>query len=158
MPIQRILVVDDDNLSREFLVEAVASLGYKPIAAKNATEALECARRESPDLVLTDLRMPGIDGIELVKNLKTHCPEIPAVMVTAQGTVEAAVQAMRSGAADFLLKPCTPEAIEVVIDRIERTARLIRENEYLRSEIVGSMPPSMIAQSPSMLEMLRSAS
>ena len=157
MPIQRILVVDDDNLSREFLVEAITALGYKPIEARSGSEALEQAQREHPDLVLTDLRMPGIDGMELVRNLKTHYPDLPAVMVTAQGTIEAAVQAMRSGAADFLLKPCTPEAIEVVIERIERTTRLLRENAYLRSEIVGSAPPSMIAKSPSMLEMLRTA-
>ena len=158
MSIQRILVVDDDTLSREFLVEAIAALGYQAIQAKNGSEALEQARRENPDLVLTDLRMPGVDGMELVRNLKTQYPDMPAVMVTAQGTIEAAVQAMRSGAADFLLKPCTPDAIEVVIDRIERTTRLVRENAYLRSEIVGSAPPSMVAKSPSMLEMLRTAS
>jgi len=158
MSIQRILVVDDDELSREFLVEAIAELGYKPIAAKDAKEAIERARTDHPDLVLTDLRMPGTDGLELVKNLKTQYPELPAVMVTAQGTIEAAVQAMRNGAADFLLKPCTPEAIGVVIDRIARTAKLLRENEYLRSEVLGNTPPSMVAKSPAMLEMLRSAS
>ncbi|MFO1011708.1 MAG: sigma-54 dependent transcriptional regulator [Planctomycetota bacterium] len=158
MTIQRILVVDDDELSREFLVEAVAELGYKPIEAKDAREAIERARTDHPDLVLTDLRMPGTDGIELVKNLKTQYPELPAVMVTAQGTIEAAVQAMRNGAADFLLKPCTPESIGVVIDRIARTTRLLRENEYLRAEILGNTPPSMVAKSPTMLEMLRSAS
>ena len=158
MTIQRILVVDDDELSREFLVEAVAELGYKPIQAKDAREAIERARTDHPDLVLTDLRMPGTDGIELVKSLKSQYPELPAVMVTAQGTIEAAVQAMRNGAADFLLKPCTPEAIGVVIDRIARTSRLLRENEYLRAEILGNTPPSMVAKSPAMLEMLRSAS
>ena len=158
MSIQRILVVDDDALSREFLVEAIAALGYQPIEAKDGSEALERAQNESPDLVLTDLRMPGVDGMELVRTLRERCPDVPAVMVTAQGTIEAAVQAMRSGAADFLLKPCTPEAIEVVIDRIERTTRLIRENEYLRSEMVGSAPPSMVARSTSTLETLRTAS
>jgi DNA-binding NtrC family response regulator len=158
MSIQRILVVDDDALSREFLVEAVAALGYQPIEAKSGTEALERAQSTQPDLVLTDLRMPGVDGIELVRNLKDQYPDLPAVMVTAQATIEAAVQAMRSGAADFLLKPCTPEAIEVVIDRIERTTRLVRENQYLRAEIVGDAPLSMVARSPSMLEMLRTAS
>src|SRR5215203_3978574 len=121
MSITRILVVDDDSLSREFLVEAIASLGYQPIEAKSGSEALERAKTTNPDLVLTDLRMPGIDGLELVRNLKTQYPELPTVMITAQGTIESAVQAMRSGAADFLLKPTTAEAIEVVIDRIERT-------------------------------------
>ncbi|MFN0244941.1 MAG: sigma-54-dependent transcriptional regulator [Planctomycetota bacterium] len=158
MSIQRILVVDDDQLSREFLVEAITSLGYQPIEAKNAQEALDKAQSTNPDLVLTDLRMPGMDGIELVKKLRGNHPELPTVMVTAQGTIESAVQAMRDGAADFLLKPCTPDAIDAVIDRIERTTRLIRENQYLRAEIVGTSPPSMVAKSPAMLDMLRTAS
>jgi DNA-binding NtrC family response regulator len=158
MSIQRILVVDDDTLSREFLVEAITALGYQPIEAKNGNEALERTKSSQPDLVLTDLRMPGVDGMELVKNLKSQYPELPTVMVTAQGTIESAVQAMRNGAADFLLKPTTPDAIAAVIGRIDRTTRLIRENQYLRAEIVGTAPPSMVAKSPTMLEMLRTAS
>ena len=70
MSIQRILVVDDDALSREFLVEAISALGYKPIEAKNGQEALERAQSSNPDLVLTDLRMPGMDGMELVKKIR----------------------------------------------------------------------------------------
>jgi DNA-binding NtrC family response regulator len=157
MSIQRILVVDDDTLSRQFLVEAIAALGYQPIEAKSGTEALERAQSSNPDLVMTDMRTPGLDGVELLRNLKTQYPELPAVMVTGEGTFENAVKALRNGAEDFLLKPCTPEAIELVIDRIERISRLVRENEYLRSEVVGSTPSSMVAKSPTMLEMMRTA-
>lgn len=157
MSIQRILVVDDDTLSRQFLVEAIAALGYQPIEAKSGSEALERAQSSNPDLVMTDMRIPGVDGIELVRNLKTQYPELPAVMVTGEGTIENAVEALRSGAEDFLLKPCTPAAIEAVIDRIERISRLVRENEYLRSEVVGNTPSSMVAKSPIMLEMMRNA-
>jgi DNA-binding NtrC family response regulator len=157
MSIQRILVVDDDALSREFLVEAITALGYKPIEAKNGQEALERAQNASPDLLLTDLRMPGMDGLELVKKLRELAPDMPSVMITAQGTIESAVQAMRQGASDFLLKPCTAEAIELVIDRIERTTRLIRENQYLRTEVSGEAPSTMVAKSPAMLETLRTA-
>ena len=158
MSIQRIMVVDDDTLSREFLVEAISQLGYQPIAAKSGSDALEQLKKDLPDLVLTDLRMPGVDGLELMKSLKASFPDLPAVLITAQGTIEAAVQAMRSGAEDFLLKPCTPEAIEVVIDRIERTTRLIRENQYLRNEMTSGTPPSLVAKSQPMLETLRNAS
>jgi len=158
MSIERILVVDDDDLSRQFLVEAVEALGHQPIAARNAEEALEYLTKESPDLVLTDLRMPGIDGIELVRNIKGSYPNLPAVLVTAQGTIEAAVEAMRLGAEDFLLKPLTHEAIEAVIDRIDRTTKLMRENEYLRSEVVSASAPEMVARSPKMLDLLRTAS
>jgi DNA-binding NtrC family response regulator len=158
MSIQRIMVVDDDTLSREFLVEAIAQLGYQPIAAKSGNDALEQAKKELPDLVLTDLRMPGIDGLELVKSLKASYPDLPTVMITAQGTIEAAVQAMRGGVEDFLLKPCTTDALEVVIERIERTSRLLRENQYLRSEISAGSAPSIVAKSQLMLETLRNAS
>ncbi|MBL8858673.1 MAG: sigma-54-dependent Fis family transcriptional regulator [Planctomycetes bacterium] len=157
MSIQRILVVDDDALSREFLVEAISALGYKPIEAKNGTEALERAQNSNPDLILTDLRMPGMDGIELIKKIRELQPDVPSVMITAQGTIESAVQAMRQGASDFLMKPCTADAIEVVIERIERTARLISENQYLRSEMNGT-PSDLVAKSPSTLETLRTAS
>lgn len=157
MSIQRILVVDDDALSREFLVEAISALGYKPIEAKNGQEALERAQHSNPDLVLTDLRMPGMDGIELLRKIRELQPDMPSVMITAQGTIETAVQAMRQGASDFVLKPCTAEALEVVIDRIERTTRLIRENQYLRTEVSGA-PNDIVAKSPSMLETLRTAS
>jgi DNA-binding NtrC family response regulator len=157
MSIQRILVVDDDTLSRQFLVEAITALGYQPIEAKSGSEALERAQSSNPDLVMTDMRTPGVDGIELVRNLKTQYPELPAVMVTGAGTMESAVKALRNGAEDFLLKPCTPEAIEAVIDRVERISRLIHENEYLRSEVVGNAPSSMVAKSPVLLEMMRTA-
>src|SRR5262249_32808842 len=146
MSIQRILVVDDDALSREFLVEAIAALGYQPIEAKNGAEALERAQNSHPDLVLTDLRMPGMDGMELLKKIREAQPDVPSVMITAQGTIESAVQAMRQGASDFILKPCSAEAIEVVIDRIERTTRLIRENQYLRAEVNGGAPTNMVAK------------
>jgi DNA-binding NtrC family response regulator len=155
MPIHHILVVDDDNLSREFLVEAVRDLGYSVSQASNAEKGFELARDNPPDLVLTDLRMPGTDGIALVERFAEHFPGLPVVLITAHGTVEAAVAAMRAGAADFLLKPCTPEALEVVIDKVSRTRRLQRENEYLRAEFLGVT--EIIAVSRSMRVTLESA-
>jgi DNA-binding NtrC family response regulator len=110
-----------------------------------------------PDLVLSDLRMPGMDGSELIERIGRDHPGLPSVLVTAHGTVEAAVQAMRHGAEDFLLKPCSPDTIEMVIDRIDRTRRLVQENEYLRSELGGANAPEIIARSPRTLELLRNA-
>ena len=158
MSIQRILVVDDDPLSREFLVEAVAFLGYQAASACNAEEALKKVASEHMDLVLTDLRMPGMDGIGLIDALRKEHPELPTILVTAHGSVESAVQAMRLGAADFLIKPVSPDTLGVVLDRVDRTTRLVRENQYLRAEVVGGAPSSMIAESPAMLDMLRCAS
>ena len=156
MSIQRILVVDDDNLSRQFLVEACKSLGYQVAVARDGNEGFEQARNASPDLVLTDLRMPGSDGLQLVERLQKEMPGLPVIVITAHGTVETAVHAMRSGACDFLMKPCTADTLQLVVRRIERTRRLERENEYLRSEVLGSNT-TIIAESASMLETLRSA-
>lgn len=158
MPIQRVLVVDDDPLSREFLIEAIDSLGFTPEHAASAEEALKIVAGRLPDLVLTDLRMPGMDGAQLIEALGRDYPELPTVLVTAHGTVEAAVEAMRHGAEDFLLKPCSPDTIEMVIDRIDRTRRLQQENEYLRSELSGSNDSEIIGQSQETLELLRTSS
>ncbi len=94
MTVQRILVVDDDALSREFLTEAVHSLGYSAISATNGEEALKCVEKEQPDVIITDMRMPGIDGLELVKHVHEQWVDLPTVLVTAHGTIEAAVEAM----------------------------------------------------------------
>ena len=157
MSIQHVLVVDDDRLSRQFLVEAVRSLGYTVTQAESGAAGLEQARTTSPDLVLTDLRMPGTDGLALAETLASESPGLPVVMVTAHGTVESAVRAMKAGAADFLLKPVSPESLELVLRRVAGTQRLERENEYLRSELTGNST-EIIAESAAMQETLRSAS
>ncbi len=156
MSIREILVVDDDSLSRGFLVEAVTALGFKATQAKNGDDGFALASTTSPDLIVTDLRMPGTDGMALVKRIVEHMPGLPVVMVTAHGSVETAVQAMSLGAADFLMKPVTPETLKLVIERIDRTLRIERENRYLRSEMTGASG-EMVAESPAMQETLRAA-
>jgi DNA-binding NtrC family response regulator len=158
MTIQRILVVDDDHLSRQFLTEAVQELGRTAISAESAEQALACIESEAPDLVLTDLRMPGMSGLELIRAIQEKWADLPIALITAHATIDAAVDAMRDGASDFLLKPCSPESLKVVIERIELTTRLVRENEYLREEVVGPNPANIIASSTNMLDLLRSAS
>src|SRR5688500_19631488 len=156
MPIQHILIVDDDHLSRTFLVEAVQALGYRASVARGGDEGLALARSANPDLVGTDLRMPGTDGRALVRRLHAAMPDLPTVLCTAHGTVEVAVQAMKDGASDFLLKPASHEALSMVIQRIDREQRLARENRYLRSAQSESQP-EIVAESASMAETLRAA-
>jgi DNA-binding NtrC family response regulator len=160
MSIQRILVVDDDTLSREFLVEAVAALGYEPIAAKSGEEALELFARTSPDLVLTDLRMSGIDGVEVVRRVRSADSATPCVLITAHGTIETAVQAMKEGAVDVLLKPCSPQALKSVIERVERTHRMntiASGASECSAEDIADAASAIIAASPSMADTLRRA-
>ncbi len=157
MSIQRLLVVDDDSLSREFLSEAIRTFGLQVESLTSGEQALERLRRGGVDLVLSDLRMSGISGVDLVRTMSREFPEVPVVLVTAHGTVETAVEAMHLGAADFIVKPCSPQTLELVIKRIDRTLRLERENEYLRSEAGLGAAASVIAASKSMQDLLKTA-
>ena len=157
MSIQRVLIVDDDSLSREFLSEAIRTFGFQAESVTSGEQALERVRRHGIDLVITDLRMPGMSGVDLVRTLAQEFPEIPVVLVTAHGTVETAVEAMHLGAADFLVKPCSPETIELIIRRIDRTKRLEGENEYLRKEAGLGEGGRVIAESSAMQELLKGA-
>jgi len=157
MSIQRVLIADDDSLSREFLSEACRTFGLQVDAVTSGEQAMERLRRGGIDLVLTDLRMPGMNGVELVRTMSREFPEVPVVLVTAHGTVETAVEALQLGAADFVVKPCSPQTLDLVIKRIDRTRRLERENEYLRTEAGLGGPSQVIAESKSMQELLRTA-
>ena len=157
MATQRILVVDDDPLSRDFLAEAMQTLGHTVVVATDGEDALTKVASEQPDIVFTDLRMPGMDGISLVKSLHEKWSDLPTVVITAHGTIQAAVEAMQHGARDFLLKPCTPEMLEVVLERISAARRLEQENDYLRAEVSENRSMPLIAHSPAMIELLRSA-
>ena len=158
MTLQRILIVDDEALSRDFLAEAIGSLGYNAVTAQDAEEALEVVEAEQPDAVLTDLRMPGMDGLGLVKSLADRWPDLPVVMCTAHATVESAIDSMKHGARDVLIKPISIDSIEFALRRIESEARLRAENHYLRSEAHGSAPESIVAASMQMHELLKAAS
>ncbi len=157
MSIQRVLIVDDDSFSREFLTETSRTLGFQTESCNTGEQALDFARRNPIDLVFTDLRMPGMSGVDLVRKLNQELPEVPVVVVTAHGTVETAVEAMHLGAVDFLVKPCSPDTIELIVERIDRTCRLERENEYLRSEVTADHGLALIAESRGMQELLKTA-
>jgi len=160
MTTERILVIDTDPTSRTCLSEAVSDLGYEVFQAATASEALERASSVVPDLVLIDIQRNGKagEGTELLRTIRARYPDMPAVAVAGEDASDSKVQALRSGANDILLKPWTPEAIELVIDRLEHVGRLERENQYLRQEITGGDAPDMVAKSPIMILALRTAS
>ncbi|MBL6756928.1 MAG: sigma-54-dependent Fis family transcriptional regulator [Planctomycetes bacterium] len=157
MTLQRILVVDDESLAREYLGEAVTSLGYSAISANGAEAALSMIEREQPDVVLTDLRMPGMDGVELTQRIQERWPDLPVMLCTAHATVESAVAAMKYGARDVLLKPISIDSLEFSLKRLQREQRLVEENRYLREEAQSAAPDQMVAASPSMGALLHSA-
>jgi two-component system response regulator AtoC len=101
----RILVVDDEEGVRSFLAEALEDAGHSVAQAGDGDDAAERLRREPFDLLITDLRMPGIHGLELVRRARAEHPALPVIVLTAHGTVDSAVEVMRLGAFDYLEKP-----------------------------------------------------
>ena len=162
----RIFLVDDDESLRRVSSYHLEQAGFSvtPLAsAEEALKALEAAQRELPSssfpqLLITDVRMPGMDGLHLLRHLKENWPGLGVIVVTAHGSVEDAVSAMRAGAHDYLLKPFEHEALLLSIDKALRMNQLIRENRRLR-ELAGDRLrlDNMVATSAAMDELLRQA-
>jgi two-component system response regulator AtoC len=132
---KKVLIVDDDRRTRRVLQILVEKQGLESAAFENADAALELLRQESAALVLTDLQMPGPNGIEFMRSLRGLDAHVPVIVLTAYGTVEAAVEAMKLGAVDFIPKPFDVDALELLITRALEMSRTRVENRYLRQEI-----------------------
>ncbi len=146
----RILIVDDEVNARTALVELLRDEGYGVEAAADAFKALGKIAEFAPDLVVTDLKMPGMDGLQLLAKLRDGDPDLPVIVMTAFGEVETAVKAMRSGARDYLSKPVNVGELSVVVARELEQRRLRVETGLLRqrlsekysfSNIIGSAAP-----------------
>ena len=133
----RVLVVEDEAYVRESLVEILGSRRFDASAAGSVAEALAHLGRAPVDVVLSDLRMPGADGLELVRRMQTVAPDVPVVILTGHGNVASAVECLKAGASDYVLKPAEPEALEVVLDRALEGRALRREVRYLRSAVAA---------------------
>ena len=142
----RVLVVEDEAYVRESLREVLRERGYDVLEAGDVKDALAQLGRASVDVVLTDFRLPGSDGLALVKQLQALASPVPVVVLTGQGTIASAVECLKSGASDYLLKPADPEALEVALTRAMAARALRREVLYLREavaprrEAVGESP------------------
>ena len=136
MAIQHVLVVDDEPLIRKFLVETLKRMGFAVQDASDGAQALRKIKSETFDLIFTDIKMPSLSGMELLRKVREVSPESVIVMMTAYATVESAVEAMKMGAFDYIIKPFSPDQIEMVTRRATERQSLIEENQYLRSEIL----------------------
>ncbi|MEA1921455.1 MAG: sigma-54 dependent transcriptional regulator [Pseudomonadota bacterium] len=132
----KIVVVDDEERAVEGLVELLKLDGFTVIGYSQPARVLEHLRREPVDLLLTDLKMPEIDGIELLQRVRTLDPAVSVVMITGQGTVNDAVAAMKAGADDYLVKPINIDELEITIARVHEKRELLAQNRILR-EAVG---------------------
>ncbi|MDR1613573.1 MAG: sigma-54 dependent transcriptional regulator [Planctomycetota bacterium] len=141
MPKDKIVIVDDDDFMRDSLMEALDRPGYDLRGFARAKDAVEELADGSASLLLTDLRMPEMDGMELLREVRRLDPRLPVVMMTAFATVETAVQAMKEGAFDYVMKPFKAEEIDVAAERALRHRKLLAENEFLKSELARKFRP-----------------
>jgi signal transduction histidine kinase len=129
-----ILVIDDDESMRDSCTQILTKDGFQAEIAKDGSSGLEKIKETKPDLVLIDLKMPGINGLEVLEKTKEIDPNIIAVVITGYATVESAVEAMKKEAYDFLPKPFTPDELRIIIKRGLERRKLILETESLRRE------------------------
>jgi DNA-binding NtrC family response regulator len=139
MPEQRakILVVEDEEGLRELLKASLGRLGHQVKACESAEKALEALAAYEPDVVLTDLRLPGMSGEDLLRRLKRLKPMLPVVVLSGFGKAKDIVEVIRAGAEDYLSKPVEPAELQVVLLKAVEKQHLLKENERLRAELAG---------------------
>lgn len=131
----RVLIVDDDAKSRRLVEVRLRALECEVAMAANGQEGLAAIKQEMPALMLLDLQMPGMDGMELLRSLRRDGIDLPVIVITAHGSIEAAVEAMKEGAYDFIPKPFDPKHLEIVVLKALERERLKREVEILSEEM-----------------------
>jgi signal transduction histidine kinase len=148
---QKLLLVDDEKDIREVLVLPLADLGYHVVEAENGQEALKLFRETQPSIVLTDIKMPGMDGIELLQKIKYENPDTEVIMITGHGDMELAIRSLKNEATDFITKPINVDALEIAVQRAkdkiitreklqeytESLEKLIREKTELQSHLAS---------------------
>lgn len=131
----KILLVDDNPQNIELLSLRLAAAGHNTIEARNGEEALTMVTDELPDLMILDLQMPKLDGLQVLQQLQADCNDIPVIVISAFATVERAVEAMKAGALDFITKPFDPTHLELVVTRALERTTLANQNRFLTEEL-----------------------
>ena len=134
-PSIRVLIVDDQEMVRDLCRQVVESLRYQAFLADSGSAALELLEAHPIDIVITDLKMVGMSGVELLDRVKAQNPRVELVMMTAYGSIPSAVLAMKLGASDYIVKPFSLEEMKLVIERLASTLGLKDENRYLREKL-----------------------
>ena len=131
----KIMIVDDDQFIRNSLINLFTSKGYDVVSCEDGKSALERVEIEFPDLMLLDIKLGDMNGIDVLKTIKSRNTELPIVMITAYTDVNTVVSAMKAGAYDYLEKPLDLDKIDIVIERVLERIQLSKENENLRQEL-----------------------
>lgn len=149
-----VLLVDDDEAHRLMLMTMLEEWHYRVEEAEDGQKALDFIRKDPVDLVLMDMRMPKMDGIEATREIIRYNPAIPIIIMTAYSSIPSAVEALKSGAFDYLTKPLDFDALRLVMERALEHTHLQRENEELRQQLARLQVPEMLGRSPRMLQLL----
>jgi two-component system, NtrC family, response regulator AtoC len=153
--IEKVLIADDEPIMRKFIAEMLERQGKIVSCAENGLVAIEKLKTESFDLIITDMRMPIKNGVEVMVVAKELHPHCLVIIATAHGSIEAAVDAVKMGAFNYLLKPFCPDALESILDKAEEHVRLLKENRFYREENAKEKCPHLIAESPQMKKILQ---
>ena len=132
---RRVLVVDDEAKMQRVLEIMLKRMGHEVSCASNGIDALKLLQAQPVDLVISDLRMPGMTGIELMQALRELGNEVPVIIMTAYGTIDSAIEAIKLGASDYILRPFEIDALEIIVSRILANREMHQQNDFLRDEI-----------------------
>ncbi|HQG99457.1 MAG TPA: response regulator, partial [Smithellaceae bacterium] len=155
-----ILIVEDGRSQREMLRDFLISEGHRVMEAENGEAAVTTVANHHFDLILLDYKMPGMDGLAVLKEVKRINHEIDVVIITAYGTIETAVEAIKAGAVDYITKPIELDELLILVDRVAERRGLIRENDLLKQELgkTGVTAEKIIYKSARMVELMNMAS
>jgi len=155
-PLATVLVADDEPSLREALRQFLQQEGFSVLLAEDGLEASALLAQEEADLAICDLRMPRMGGMELLKSLRERDPELPIIIMTGFGTIEAAIEAIKAGAFDFITKPFKLDRLRILIQNALERRRLYHENRYLREQLETRYSfANLIGKSPRMQELFR---
>ncbi|MGH7142983.1 MAG: sigma-54-dependent transcriptional regulator, partial [Planctomycetota bacterium] len=150
-----ILIVDDESNVRNSIAKVLGSLGHEVLTAPSAVEALEQLAAWAPDLVLMDVQMPGLSGLEAIQKMKTIFPKMPIILMTGQGTTETAIEATKNGAYDYHLKPLDPQDLIQSINHALDSIRLMARQVEIEPTAVSTNADALIGKSHAMQEVYK---
>ena len=131
----RFVIVDDEQSIRRLCMTVGQGLGFECAEAETAEAALESLEAAMPDIIVTDLKLPNLTGVELLRKIKEQLPRTEVAIMTGHGSIESAVEAMRQGAYDYIEKPFRVEKLRQLLQRMAEKVRLVNENQFLRERI-----------------------
>ena len=141
----KLMIVDDEPHLRSSLTFWFREEGYDVLSAGSGREALATLTREAPQILLVDIKMPGMDGLEVLRKVRETSPETTVIIMTAYASVETAIQALKDGAYDYIVKPFDPEAISRLVKKAAERYTLLSENKELKARLEAAEPALVTA-------------